>query len=303
MNATLTKQELFRGLHTAPRGFVMPNAWDAGSAVVLASAGFAAIATTSAGIAFSLGRPDYDPAHARLALTRDQMLDRVREIVNAVDVPVNGDLEAGYGDTPEAVADTVRFAIDAGLCGGNIEDRMPAGGGLYDERLAVERIAAARAVIDQSGASFVLTARTDGFLVGERDPVGICVRRANLCREAGADCLYPAGAGDVGVVQQLVREIAGPLNIVTGLGRVRLAPAALIDAGVQRVSVGGAIARSVLGFLRLCARELRERQTIEFAQVQIGQTELNALFAGEAEHRWAGGDDLVPKAGPFVEWP
>ena len=285
MNATLTKQNGFRRLHTVSPGFVMPNAWDAGSAVMLADAGFAAIATTSAGIAFSFGRPDYDPSHARLAMTRELMLDRVRQIVNAVDVAVNGDLEAGYGDAPEAVAATIRMAIDAGLCGGNIEDRNPSGGGLYDERLAVERIAAARAEIDRSGGTFVLTARTDAFLLGAGDPVAVSIRRANLFREAGADCLYPAGVADLSVVRQLVSEISGPLNVVTGLGQVRLNPGALIDAGVQRVSLGGAIARSALGFVRRCARELHERQTIEFAQLQIGQGELNTLFAERADRR------------------
>ena len=117
----------------------MPNAWDAGSAIVLTRAGFPAIATTSAGIAFSLGKPDYDVSDPRLAVTRSEMFDRMREIVEASDVPVNGDLEAGYGDTPEAVAETIRLAIEIGLAGGNIEDKK-AGEGLYDEALAVERI-------------------------------------------------------------------------------------------------------------------------------------------------------------------
>jgi 2-methylisocitrate lyase-like PEP mutase family enzyme len=276
---TPERHEIFRALHLAPAGFVLPNVWDAGSAVMLANAGFAAIATTSAGIAFSLGRPDYDSKRAHLAVTRAEMFDRVRQIVDAVTVPVNGDLEAGYGDAPDVVAETIGMAIDAGLSGANIEDKDPKADRLYDETLAVERIAAARGTIDARGIPFVLTARTDAFLVPGDNPLAASVRRANLFRDVGADCLYPPGAGDLDVVRTLVREIAGPLNIVTGLGGVRLSPRALIDAGVQRVSVGGAIARSALGFIRECARELRERGTIRFADEQIGQGELNTLFA------------------------
>jgi 2-methylisocitrate lyase-like PEP mutase family enzyme len=146
----------FNAMHVGASGFVMPNAWDAGSAVILAAAGFPAIATTSAGIAFSLGKPDYDVRDPKLAVTRDQMFSRMREIAEASDLPVNGDLEAGYGDEPEAVAETIRMAIDAGLAGGNIEDKKPYGVGLYDEGLAIDRIRAARAAIDAVGSSFVL---------------------------------------------------------------------------------------------------------------------------------------------------
>src|SRR5262245_51649440 len=117
----------FRALHTAPKGFVMPNAWDAGSAIVLAGEGFKAIATTSAGIAFSLGKPDYGVGDPRFAVTREEMFGRIREITAAARVPVNGDLEAGYGDSPEAVAETIRLAVAAGLAGGNIEDKQPQG--------------------------------------------------------------------------------------------------------------------------------------------------------------------------------
>src|SRR5262249_29126101 len=125
----------FKVLHEASSGFVMPNAWDAGSAIILARAGFPAIATTSAGIAFSLGRPDYNVRDTRLAVTKEDMFGRIRQIVEAVDKPVNGDLEAGYGDEPEAVADTIRAAIEAGLAGGNIEDKLPGAHGLYEEAL------------------------------------------------------------------------------------------------------------------------------------------------------------------------
>src|SRR5579859_7711006 len=127
----------FMALHQTPGGFIMPNAWDAGSAIILAGEGFSAIATTSAGIAFSLGRPDYQVDYPRLALDRGEMFAKMAEIVRAVDIPINGDLEAGWGETPEAVARTIDMAIDIGLAGGNIEDKIPGVAGLYDEALAV----------------------------------------------------------------------------------------------------------------------------------------------------------------------
>jgi len=279
--------EGFRALHAPGPGFIMPNAWDVGSAIVLAEAGFTAIATTSAGIAFSLGKPDGDARNAHLAVTREAMFDRMRQIAQAVGLPVNGDLEAGYGESPEAVADTVRLAIGAGLAGGNIEDKRPEADGLYDEALAVDRIRAARAAIDASGSDFVLTARTDVFLAAPSDALKVAIRRGNLFREAGADCLYPPGVVDLDSVETLVREIDGPLNIVTGLGGARLNARTLLAAGVRRVSLGGAIARSALGFVRACANELREHGTIGFAADQISQGELNALFARSSGQRAA----------------
>ena len=267
----------FRLLHAGRTGFVMPNAWDAGSAIVLAEAGFAAIATTSAGIAFSLGRADHAVPEGATRVSRSQMFERIRQITAAVDVPVNGDLEEGYGERPDAVADTIRLAIDAGLAGGNIEDH--AGGVLYDEELAAERIAAAREVVDASGADFVLTARTDGLLLRPPAPLVDAIRRANRYRQAGADCLYVPGVNDLEGIATLVNEIDGPLNVVVGLGNTNLTVDALRSVGVARISLGGSIARAALGFVRQSARELLERGTLTFAEGQIPQGELNALFA------------------------
>lgn len=271
------KAAAFKALHRAPRGFVMPNAWDAGSAAILAEAGVSAIATTSAGIAFSMGRPDYNVRDPRLAVPRTAMFERVREIVEAVALPVNGDLEEGYGDRPEDVAETIRLAIEAGLAGGNIEDRSPRIEGLIDEQLAADRIRAARAAIDASGSDFVLCARTDAFQLPGDDALKIAVRRMNLFHEAGADCVYPPGVADVGTVRTLVKESSAPVNIVTGL-RAPLAVADLLDAGVARISLGGAIARAALGFVRRSVRELVEQGTLGFAAGQIPQRELNMLF-------------------------
>jgi 2-methylisocitrate lyase-like PEP mutase family enzyme len=273
------KAATFKALHQEKQGFIMPNAWDAGSAILLAQEGFAAIATTSAGIAFSLGRPDYNFGSASLAVARDDMFERMREIVEAVSLPVNGDLEAGYGDSPEEVATTIRLAIEAGLAGGNIEDKKPAGQELYDEALAAERIAAARETIDAMGSSFVLTGRTDAFLIGSARGIEASVRRANAFRKAGADCLYAPGLLDPDDVGRFVREVDGPVNVVVGLGSAKGNAHAMLEMGVRRISLGGSIARAALGLARESAREVRDKGTLGFAAAQIPQAELSALFS------------------------
>ena len=269
----------FKALHAASRGFIMPNAWDAGSAAVLAAAGFPAIATTSAGIAFALARQDYGVTDAARAVPREAMFRCMRGIVEAVAVPVNGDLEAGYGDSPEAVAETIAMAIDAGLAGGNIEDKIPGRQALYDEGLAVERIAAARSVIAARGSAFVLTARSDTLLLAGRAGLAEGIARCNRYRAAGADCLYMPGAVDLETIGRLVREIDGPINVVMGLGTNEGNAHDLIAAGVRRISLGGTIARAALGLVKRAAAELREKGTLGFAEGQMPGAELNALFA------------------------
>ncbi len=264
----------FRELHNAKTGFVMPNAWDAGSAVLLADAGFSAIATTSAGIAFSLGKGDHTLPDGAPAVSREQMFERIQQITEASGVPVSGDLEDGYGARPEAVADTIRLAREAGLAGGNIEDYD--GRSLYDESLSVERIQAAR---EAAGPDFVLTARTDGQLLASPTPLADSIQRANLYREAGADCLYVPGVNDLDAIATLVKEIDGPVNVVMGLGSSTLTTHDLFAAGVQRISLGGSIARAALAFVRAAAQELQTAGTMNFAAGQIPQAELNQLFA------------------------
>jgi 2-methylisocitrate lyase-like PEP mutase family enzyme len=277
-NIAEAKRRAFRALHAASRGFVMPNAWDAGSAAILTRSGAAAIATTSAGIAFSLGRPDYDVRDPRLAVARDAMFERIAEIVAISDLPVNGDLEAGYGVDPADVAETIRIAIDVGLAGANIEDKNPRTGELFDDDEAAERIRAARAAIDARGSAFVLTARTDVFLTARGDSA-TCIRRAHRYREAGADVIYPPGVADLTTIRTLVREIAAPLNVVVGLADPTLVPSALLDVGVMRISTGGSIARAALAFVAASARELLEHGTIDYATRQLSQLELNSMFA------------------------
>ncbi len=273
----MTAAQAFQMLHRATTGFIMPNAWDAGSARILEAAGFPAIGTTSAGIAFALGKQDYQTS-PELAVPRDVMVERMREIANAVSIPVNGDLEAGYGDAPEEVAEAIRLAIGAGLAGGNIEDKIPFEPGLYDATLAAERVRAAREAIDASGNKFVLTARSDAISIGGGG-LEEAVVRSNHYREAGADCLFTPGDADLATIGMLAREINGPLNMVLGLGTIEGNAHEWIAAGVQRVSLGGTLARTTLGFLQRAARELSETGAIRFADIQLSHGELNALFA------------------------
>jgi 2-methylisocitrate lyase-like PEP mutase family enzyme len=182
----------FRELHTTDAIFLMPNAWDAGSALMLASLGFPAIATTSAGVAFSLGFPDQEAA-----VSRETMLERVGSIAAAIQLPVSADLQSGYGTTPEEVGSTIESAIRAGVVGANVEDHSGnPGQPLFSLEHAVLRIRGARRAADASGVPFVLTARTDAFLATVSEPFAVAVERCNAYREAGADCLFVPGASD-----------------------------------------------------------------------------------------------------------
>jgi 2-methylisocitrate lyase-like PEP mutase family enzyme len=264
----------FKALHLINDAFIMPNAWDAGSARVLAAEGFAAIGTTSAGIAFAAGLPD----HQRM--DRDGMLARIKPIVDAVRAPVNADLEAGYGVAPEDAAETVAQAIALGAVGANIEDYTGVDTApLFDATLAAERISAIHQRASASGVPFTLTARTDAFLVGHPNAFGEAVRRANLYREAGADCLFVPGVADSKTIAALVAEIAGPINVVMGLSGNTLTLAQLRDLGVRRVSIGGSLARAALELVRCAAREMREQGSFSFADRQYAHAELCRFFA------------------------
>jgi 2-methylisocitrate lyase-like PEP mutase family enzyme len=261
--------------------FLLPNAWDVGSARVLESAGFEAIATTSAGVAFSLGRPDHDffaenPAQGRV--DRETMMRRVGEIVAEVGVPVSADLEEGYGDDPETVAETISKALAAGAAGGNIEDftgnrENP----LYDTQFAVDRIRAARAAVDAADEPFVLVGRTDVLLVG--GSLEEAVRRANAYLAAGAHCAFVPGAADATAIGTLVKELEGPLNVVMGLTGGALNMDDLRELGVRRVTVGGSIARAMYRHLLDAATELARTGTFSYAANQLSQNDLNDLFA------------------------
>jgi 2-methylisocitrate lyase-like PEP mutase family enzyme len=262
------KAERFLTLHKGS-GFVLPNAWDAGSARILEQVGFPAIATTSAGIAWSCGVPD------GATIDRDTMLEHVERIVTAVDVPVTADLEAGYGDTPDDVGHTVAQAVEVGAVGANLEDAGKHG--LFGIDEAVDRIAAARAAAP--AGTFVLNARTDTYFAGTSgDVFDETVRRAERYLEAGADCVFVPGVVEGDTIRQLVEAISGPLNVVAGLANTIDVPT-LYSLGVRRVSLGGSLARAVLGLLERAGRELRDSGTLGFLEGAIGYAELQRRFS------------------------
>jgi 2-methylisocitrate lyase-like PEP mutase family enzyme len=249
-------------------GFVLPNAWDAGSARILEQVGFPAIATTSAGIAWSCGVPDGG------MIDRDTMLEHVARIVTAVDVPVTADLEAGYGDTPDDVGHTVAQAVEVGAVGANLEDAGKHG--LFGIDEAVDRIAAARAAAP--AGTFVLNARTDTYFAGTNgDVFDETVRRAERYLEAGADCVFVPGVVERDTIRQLVTAISGPLNVVAGLANTIDVPT-LFSLGVRRVSLGGSLARAVLSLLERAGRELHDSGTLGFLEGAIGYAELQRRF-------------------------
>ncbi len=254
-------------LHAGP-GFVLPNAWDAGSARILEQVGFPAIGTTSAGIAWSCGIPDGE------LLDRDTMLEHVSRIVAAVGVPVTADLEAGYGDTADDVAHTVALAVGLGAAGGNLEDSGK--DGLFGIDEAAERIAAARAAAPRG--SFVLNARTDTYFAGTSgDAFAETVERAARYLEAGADCIFVPGVVEEDTIRRLAAAIPGPLNIVAGLANLVDAPT-LFSLGVKRVSLGGSLARAALGMLERAGRELLDTGTLGFLDGAIEYADLQRRF-------------------------
>jgi len=253
---------------------VLPNVWDPGSAKVVAQAGFEALATTSAGIAFSLGLPDDGRAG------RDAMVERVAAIVAAVPLPVSADIEAGYGPDPEDVAETIDRVIDAGAVGANVEDADRDGpAALFEHGPATERVAAARAAADRHGTAFTLNARIDSFLAGHPDPLADALARSERYVAAGADCIFVPGATEEAVIGELVDAIAAPLNVVVGLAGDPLDLATLDRLGVRRVSVGGSLARATLGLVRRAAEEMLAGR-FGFTEGAITHAALNRDFAG-----------------------
>jgi 2-methylisocitrate lyase-like PEP mutase family enzyme len=270
-----SKGQIFKQLHQTDELFVMPNAWNAGSARMLAAEGFKAIGTTSAGIAFGLGIPDYEGL-----LSRDDALDEARRIVGRINIPVSVDAENGYGHDPETVAETIRLVAKTGAVGANIEDYATTNqSNLYDFELAVERIKAARAAADSLDIPFTLTARAECYLVGHPDPFTESVKRANAYREVGADCLFVPGIKDVRTIAAMVKEIDGPINVVMGLVGEPISVKQLADLGVRRVSIGGSLARATFGMIRKAAKEIQQKGSFEYAKQQIPDSELCEFFS------------------------
>lgn len=261
----------FRELHQRDGAFVIPNPWDVGTARILASMGFEALATTSAGLAFSLGLPDG-------AVARKQVVAHCRAIVGATDLPVSADLEKGFGDGPESVAETIRVAAEVGLAGCSIEDYT----GRREEPIfafdhAVERIAAAVDACRSLPDDFVLTARAENFLHGRPD-LDDTVRRLQAFEAAGADVLYAPGLADLDDIRAVCSALRRPVNVLMGMPGATFGIAELADAGVKRISVGSAFSRLALGAVVRAAREITDHGTFTFAKDAIGFAKLEDIF-------------------------
>jgi 2-methylisocitrate lyase-like PEP mutase family enzyme len=258
----------FLALHRRGAGFILPNAWDPGSAVILEQIGFRAIATTSAGIAFGRARADG-------TLSRGEALEALAEIAAAVRCPVTADLESGYGSADTEVAATVAAAIDAGAVGANLED-VGTDGELLSIEEATGRLAAVRA--SAPVGTFVLNARTDTYMLGAEDPFAETVRRAERYVAAGADCIFVPGVRDVEEIRSLAAEIPAPLNVVAGLTEPVYDAATLRELGVARISVGATLSRAALGLVERAGREMLETGTFDFARDAIPYRDLQQRF-------------------------
>ncbi len=273
-NLSLARATAFKNLHLRSGIFVMPNPWDAGSAKILASQGFEALATTSAGLAFSLGKPD-----GQGRVTRTETFSNVAAIVSATHLPVAADLENGFGDAPGDCAETILMAAKAGLAGGSIEDATGRPGDpIYPFELAVQRIAAAVKAVSSLSLPFMLTARAENLLHGRAD-LPDTIRRLQAYAAAGADVLFAPGLTTAAEITAVVQAVAPkPVNVVTGLGQGDLSLQQLASLGVKRISLGSSLARVAYGSLLNAATSISQKQPIGFAADIISYAALNSLF-------------------------
>jgi 2-methylisocitrate lyase-like PEP mutase family enzyme len=268
-----TQAHAFRAMHHGPRILLLPNVWDVASARILEEAGFGAMATTSAGIAFSLGYPDGQK------ISREEMLAVVTRIVRGVKVPVTADVEAGYGNRPEDAADTARGVMEVGAIGMNLEDAADQPGQLVDLSLQLEKIRAVRETALKLGVPVVLNARTDVYL----EQIGApetryteTVRRSLAYREAGADCVFVPGLRDSETISRLVRDLGCPLNILVGPGSPPVPE--LEKLGVARVSLGSGPMRATLGLVRRLAEELKMTGTYPALEGAPSHADVNRML-------------------------
>jgi 2-methylisocitrate lyase-like PEP mutase family enzyme len=272
MSTQTEKGQAFRALHQRDHAFIIPNPWDIGSARLLAHLGFEALASTSAGYAFSMGLLDG-------AVGREAMIAHVSALTSATDLPVSADLENGFADAPEIVAETIRLAAAAGVVGGSIEDatgrkEQP----IYDQALAAERVRAAAESARALGFPFTLTARAENYINGRPD-LRDTIQRLQAYQEAGADVLYAPGLTSKDDIATLVRSVDRPVNVLMGLPGASLNLAALSAIGVKRVSVGSALARAALGAFLRAAREMQQNGTFGFAEHAASSREISGMFA------------------------
>ena len=271
MKTQIEKALAFRALHERDSAFIIPNPWDLGTARLLAHLGFEALATTSAGYAFSVGQRDN-------TIGRDRMMAHVAEIVSATELPVSADLENGFGDSPDTVAETIRLAAAAGLVGASIEDATTRSSDpIYDHALAVERIQAAAEVACALPFPFMLTARAENYLAGRPD-LDDTIKRLQAYQEAGADVLYAPGLRTKEDIAAVVSSVERPVNVIMGLQGSHLSLAELSELGVKRVSVGSALSRAALGAFLRAAEEMRMHGTFRFAEQAVSYQDISAMF-------------------------
>jgi 2-methylisocitrate lyase-like PEP mutase family enzyme len=273
-NILQAKAEEFRALHQREGIFVVPNCWDAGSAKILESLGFKALATTSAGLAFSLGKPD---GHA--AITREQTLQNAQSIINATSLPLTADMENGYGDEPSSCAETIKLAFAAGLSGGSIEDATGnPGKPIYPFELAVERVKAAVQAAKELPYPFTLTARAENLIHGVYD-LKDTIKRLEAFADAGADVLFAPGLKTRAEIEAVVKAVAPrPVNVIMGIAGADLSLNILQEIGVKRVSVGSALIRAAYGAFIKGAEEIQKQGTFNFASDAKPYADLNKLF-------------------------
>jgi 2-methylisocitrate lyase-like PEP mutase family enzyme len=265
------KYQTFRALHERPGAFVIPNPWNAGTAKILTTLGFEALATTSAGFAFSIGNRD-----SAAELTRDAILENARSIVEATSLPVSADLQNGFGRSPDTCAESIRLAANTGLAGGSIEDATDdPNTPIYEFQLAAERVAAAAEAAH--GGQFLLTARAENFLHG-RPNLDDTIRRLQAFGEAGADVLYAPGLPTLEAIRQVCASVSKPVNVLMGLKGATFSVEELAAVGVKRISVGGSLARTALGAFLRAAREVKEKGTFTFAADAMPHAEANAYM-------------------------
>ncbi len=269
--------EAFRALH-AEGIFALPNPWDAGSARILSALGFRALATTSAGLAFALGRRD-------MTVTRDESLANIRALAAATDLPLSGDLENGYGDGPEDVAATIRLAAEAGLVGGSIEDATgDADHPIYEHAEMADRFAAAVDAARSLPFPFTLVGRAENFLHGRPDLIDT-IRRLQAYEEAGADVLFAPGLPDLSAVRAVVSSVSKPVNVVMGARGTGFTVQNLAEAGVRRISTGASFARAAIGGLMAAAREVLEVGSFGYLEDAPTSAAIGAMMAPEAPPR------------------
>lgn len=267
------KAAAFRALHERPGAFIIPNPWDAGTAKILASFGFEALATTSLGLANMLGRVD-----GTGAVKREEVLQNCRDIAGATDLPVNADLENCYADDPRDAAKTIRLAAEAGVVGGSIEDATgDAAKPIYDFNLAVERVAAAAEAAHSLPVPFLLTARAENYRVGRRD-LDDTIKRLQAFIAAGADAVFAPGLSDLATIRIVASAVTKPLNVVMTSADSSLTVAQLAEAGVKRISVGGALSRVALAAFMKAAREMRDDGGFTWVREMLPTKELETIF-------------------------